>query len=369
MAARISLEITAALAHLMSAAGDDGVFSTSEAAAVGIATSTLDRLARTHVVARLTRGWYTVPSATLTPKERHRRTALALIRHHEHRVAASHYTALILHGAPLLGEDLGRVHLTHRRKPSQSSTDGHILHGTDSSVDGLGPDANAVPLPHAVVQAGRTCGPLAALIAADFGLHAGLHTVGDLEAAVAEYRRRPGVGPIRSILAHAQPGAESPAESAARYAMRLAGYAPEAQHEVRVEGRTYRLDLALPDVGIAVEVDGRTKYRIGAHTDLTAPELRERVMREKARAAALNRAGWSIAASPGRSASRPGTRCASTTSTASSAAYATAPRAPSPHPPCVTPGHTVRVDNVDRILRGLRNCPTRTFSPPTQRAS
>ncbi|MHA6781074.1 endonuclease domain-containing protein [Pseudonocardia saturnea] len=77
--------------------------------------------------------------------------------------------------------------------------------------------------------------------------------------------------------------AESPMESRIRMAIVLGGLpAPVVQHPVSLDGRRYRLDLAYPELRLAIEYDGelhRTQLR--AHADL----LRE---------ADLTRLGWTI---------------------------------------------------------------------------
>lgn len=72
-------------------------------------------------------------------------------------------------------------------------------------------------------------------------------------------------------------------ESRIRMAIVLGGLpAPVVQHPVSLDGRRYRLDLAYPELRLAIEYDGelhRTQLR--AHADL----LRE---------ADLTRLGWTI---------------------------------------------------------------------------
>jgi hypothetical protein len=85
------------------------------------------------------------------------------------------------------------------------------------------------------------------------------------------------------VLELADPRSGSPMESRIRMALLLAGLpTPVLQHPVIVEGRRYELDLAHPELKVAIEYDGlvhRTQRR--AHRDLR-------------READLVRLGWTI---------------------------------------------------------------------------
>ncbi|WP_089155241.1 DUF559 domain-containing protein [Micromonospora sp. NBS 11-29] len=94
----------------------------------------------------------------------------------------------------------------------------------------------------------------------------------------------PGVPLLREVLALAEPLSESPMETRLRLLLLDAGLGPlTAQHEVRAGGRfVARVDLAWPELRIAVEYDG--------------DHHRERVhfRRDVARLNALRAAGWVV---------------------------------------------------------------------------
>jgi very-short-patch-repair endonuclease len=71
-------------------------------------------------------------------------------------------------------------------------------------------------------------------------------------------------------------------ETRMRVPLVLAGIPPEVQHVVVVNGRRYRLDLAYPELRIAVEYDGE-EHRTQA-----------RARRDLVREADLASAGWRI---------------------------------------------------------------------------
>ncbi len=90
-------------------------------------------------------------------------------------------------------------------------------------------------------------------------------------------------GEVAKVLRLADRRAESPMESRARMALVLGGLPPPAvQHPVVVRGRRYYLDLAYPDLKVAVEYDGADH------------RTQQRARRDLEREAALVSAGWRI---------------------------------------------------------------------------
>ncbi|MGH3345653.1 MAG: hypothetical protein ACRDO4_01610 [Nocardioides sp.] len=106
----------------------------------------------------------------------------------------------------------------------------------------------------------------------------------DLERLMRRYRGRRGVVRLRGLVPLADARAESQPESAVRYIIVSSGLAePVIQVWVTVEGADYRLDLAYPRAKVAVEYDGEEFH--------TSPE---QVRHDKARRAAMRRAGWIV---------------------------------------------------------------------------
>jgi very-short-patch-repair endonuclease len=104
---------------------------------------------------------------------------------------------------------------------------------------------------------------------------------------VREFARRHsgvhGSADLPRVLALANPLAESPMETRIRLALVLAGLpVPAVQHRVRGFGRSHRLDLAYPDVLLAIEYDGANHLDLG------------RARRDLAREAVLTRLGWTV---------------------------------------------------------------------------
>ncbi|WP_156044223.1 hypothetical protein [Cellulomonas sp. HZM] len=124
---------------------------------------------------------------------------------------------------------------------------------------------------------------LDALVVADAALRAGA----SLDELVERARRRQGrrgSTRARTILEHADAGAESPRETYLRLVLLRAGLpAPQTQVPARTGRGTYWGDLGWPRWRLLVEYDGRDKYRATDGTDL---------WREKLRRDALADAGW-----------------------------------------------------------------------------
>lgn len=263
----------------------DGTFSSAQARDAGISPDQLRRLTRRGTIVRLTHGWYARREPTLSPRDRHRRTAAAL----SHRIdgaVLSHQSALLAMDLPAFAVDLGLVHLTHRHATSHRRRSDCVLHPADASSRDLPDDAVSVRCADAIVQVGHI-NPTTALVAADQALRLHNITRADLDDALARFEGKPAMRPVAAILAQADALSESPAETLARHGLTVLGYSPTPQYEIRAEGRTYRADLELD--GLLIEVDGMLKYDPEA---LDGTSTLEVVRAEKDREAALIRAGY-----------------------------------------------------------------------------
>jgi very-short-patch-repair endonuclease len=97
-----------------------------------------------------------------------------------------------------------------------------------------------------------------------------------------ERLRQHDVVAVRRAAELCDPRAESLPESRLRVVLALAGIETVPQHEVRADGRTYRLDLAVPSHRLGIEYDG------------TWHALREQLDRDRQRLNALAAAGWEV---------------------------------------------------------------------------
>ena len=93
----------------------------------------------------------------------------------------------------------------------------------------------------------------------------------------------------RWMIDRADAGCESPGEALVLLALLRAGIeGMTTQEEVHVAGHTYFIDIALPDLKIAIEFDGRIKYGD------TVDEVHDSIEAEQRRQRDLERAGWKV---------------------------------------------------------------------------
>lgn len=271
----------------------DGVFSTSDAARLGLDRNALARLVRQGRCLRLTTGWYAVVDGDPPAREAlHRLTAVAVGRALRGRAALSHHSCLVVAGLPTFAADLTTVHLTslvETRGGVSVTRRGVTVHRRVGNLripapDLLAPDRpRLVPTAWAAVQAGMTAGPEAFVVSADGALRAGTATPDALSRAVEVFATHTGIGPVRPALPLADARHESPGESRAAFLLAALGHSVEPQVEVVAEGRRYRADFRIVGTRVLVEFDGAVKY-----------EDRRALFEEKQREDALRRAGWVV---------------------------------------------------------------------------
>ena len=93
----------------------------------------------------------------------------------------------------------------------------------------------------------------------------------------------------RWIIDHADAGCESPGEALVLLALLRAGInGMTTQEEVHIDGHAYFIDIALPDLKIAIEFDGRIKYGD------TVDEVHDSIEAEQRRQRDLERDGWTV---------------------------------------------------------------------------
>ncbi|MDO5697479.1 MAG: DUF559 domain-containing protein [Dermatophilus congolensis] len=114
--------------RLAGAGNPFGLFSVAEAEACGLPRDTLQKLVRGGQHLRVERGWYMPPGQSSAVKAVHRRRAFALIMARERGAVASHHSALLLHGLPVLNADLRTVHLMNRQTLRARRRPGLVTH-------------------------------------------------------------------------------------------------------------------------------------------------------------------------------------------------------------------------------------------------
>lgn len=142
----------------------------------------------------------------------------------------------------------------------------------------------ALTAPRATVDLLRLSAPVEALVVADAVLRAGLCTRDELRAELPRHVRLRGVVQARRTVERADARAESPPESRLRHWLHEAGFPVVPQVEV-FDGTRWlaRVDLALPELKIAIEYDGREVH-----------DRDDVFVRDRRRQNALVAAGWLV---------------------------------------------------------------------------
>lgn len=250
----------------------------------GITGHAASHAVRHGELVRLTRGAYAVPSELRDERELALARAVGVHARLTSPHVLSHATAALLWDLPLWRTPT----TTHVRQ------DGRRSGRSDPTVSrhvGLPPDdrraeRHGLPvtdLPATVADCLRTMPALHGLVVLDAALRSGL-VAEELAALLAPLRGARGIARARALLEVADAGAESPGESAARWAVLWRGFPPPAtQLPIKTRIGWFRGDLGWSRERVLLEYDGRVKY-----TD------REVLVAEKRRHDAIVEAGWRV---------------------------------------------------------------------------
>ncbi|MGI5132585.1 hypothetical protein ACQEVB_37685 [Pseudonocardia sp. CA-107938] len=198
----------------------------------------------------------------------HRLRIEAAVRQLGTGAVVSHVSAAVLHGLPVWGLSLDRVHATRDRSSgARTGRDVH-LHAAAFDADEITTVGGVlVTCPaRTVVDIARSAPFDVAVAVADAALHRPrdrppLVTADELAVAVARSARRPGTTAARRAIAFADGRSESVGESRSRVAIDMAGLpAPVLQWEVQTSIGLCRVDFYWPEHRLAGEFDGRVKY-------------------------------------------------------------------------------------------------------------
>jgi hypothetical protein len=138
------------------------------------------------------------------------------------------------------------------------STDGLVVHRREGApLTQVGGRPATTPA-WTAIEVARGLRRPRALATLDAALRSGTCTRDDLRRAAERQAGRRGIGTARTLLDLASPKAESPMESEARMVMIDGGLPPPVlQYEVvDLQGYTWRLDFAWPELRVAAEYDG-----------------------------------------------------------------------------------------------------------------
>ncbi|MFC6420235.1 type IV toxin-antitoxin system AbiEi family antitoxin domain-containing protein [Ornithinimicrobium tianjinense] len=241
-----------------------GVLSTKAALRLGLSHNDLRTMVARGALVSVANGVYLEAAllAEATPEEAHKLRVSALVLGKGGSVAASHHSAAVLHGLPVLREALSVLHVSHTRSRANTRRRSTFTLHRSPDPDAFGEVGSiAAVIPAlAVLGTALLAGARSGVMAADAALHQGLTTRDELTEWLMRLAHVPGVGRARHVVQVASSLAESPAESLLRLALLSLRLPFVEQHPIDLDGWTCRVDFYLPTLGVVVEMDGACKY-------------------------------------------------------------------------------------------------------------
>ena len=257
------------------ASAHDGVFTTRQAAAVGLGRDALISAVRGGVVRRLARGVYAVGDQPRRPEDRHAELCRGLRLQYPDGVLAGR-SAVVAHGLPTWNVPLATA-LLLRPVTSQVRRSGAVVRSRpDGPVVGTPLGPATIPAT-SLVQVALDHGTAAGVVSADAALHRDLVTPQQLEAELTARAGHPRIQYGMAMARFADGRAESPGESRLRLTLTTGGFTLDPQFVVRDPGGGFvgRADLRIRGSRVLVEFDGAVKYSDGGPEALVAEKWRE----------------------------------------------------------------------------------------------
>jgi hypothetical protein len=262
-----------------------GAISSGQVRTLGLSPKQVHRLIADGWLARLRPGVFAVAGSSPTW---HQAVSAAVLAAGPGAVA-SHSTAAVLWGLP--GVERSATELTTYR-PDQRRLEGVRAHRTLAFLDCEHTVRDQIPVTtvaRTIVDLSGRCSVPELGRMTDYGLRTGTLHIDHLRKCVCGLRSAPGrhVTKVHSVLRRRLPGYD-PGESdlEMRFVRALVGAGlpePVQQHRVTLGSRHCRIDLAYPDLKLAIEIDGWTFH----HTRTAFDE-------DRARANDLVVAGWNV---------------------------------------------------------------------------
>lgn len=258
--------------------------------AAGYTSNDLQRAERKKIICRLAPGIFAPPAILDGPPEiRHRERAIATARGRDG--VLSFVSAAAVHGLPVWGMPLDRVHLSRAPSSAGSMSTGVVMTHCDrrspsvTEVKGAG----VVSVARTVVDLARTERRVPAIVTGDAALHLGLCTMDELEAELSVAAGFPGYHAARRAIGHMNGLSESVLETRSRMLFVDAPDVPAPRLQLTVVDAdgdfVARGDFGWEDERVIGECDGVGKY---------GEDPRRALLREKQRTDRLYEAGWQV---------------------------------------------------------------------------
>lgn len=281
------------------AATQNGVFLRRQAVQLGYTDDEIGRLVRRGEWRRLRRGAYCesalLAEDTFGDSEEFLRTqACALVL--QPPAFASHSSALSVHNLPRWGTPSGQSHFTRplhhagRHEAGVVHHEANLSDAEKTTVRGVA----VTGLERTALDVSREFGFAPGLVAADAATNRGADKALLLDLAT-RMTAWPGARAIQSVTRLVDPGAQTPGETLTRIAAIEAGLGElRTQFEVRTATLHAFVDIVAPEYNLALEFDGRQKYRRTRDAIDTAVDDAEIVWAEKQREDLLSDHGFEV---------------------------------------------------------------------------
>jgi very-short-patch-repair endonuclease len=273
------------------AAAHHGILASADVERADLDPNALAALVRSNVLHRLRRGAYVVAGdwTAAGPERRLDLQVRAVLRARGNAdEAATHQSALAVHGLPLHGVALGVVDISGRVR--RVRREGSLrVHPIDAALDVVEiAGCRTVSIAVALAQVALREGPISAVVAADRALAQRRVELEEVLTSVTQLARTPRQG-VRAArwLRQCDPLSESVGETRTRLLLTDLGHAPRSQVRVADAAGTVvaRADF-LVGSRVIVEFDGLVKY--------SGQDGREALVAEKRREDALRALGFEI---------------------------------------------------------------------------
>lgn len=251
---------------------------------------------RSGEIVRLCRGAYLLGDERQAEHEaRHALLVGAEARRVASTAVVSHVSAAVLHGLPVWGVGLDRVHVTRARPTGARKGPSVRVHSAPLTAAEV-VEVHGIPVTspaRTVVDLARRSPFASGVATGDAALRARLVTLDELDDALRRVTGWPGAPAARRVVSFLDGRSESVGESRSRVAIWLSGLPPPTpQWEVWHRGRMLgRVDFAWPDQRLVAEFDGRLKYGRLLRPGQDPGEL---VYQEKLREDAIRAAGFTV---------------------------------------------------------------------------
>jgi len=256
----------------------------------------LARLTRAGQWNRLRRGAYLDGQLPTTAVARHALLLAATLGTLRRSAVVSHQSAAVLHGMPLWGAPLGRVHITRRPPASSGATPvlrSHVARLRDDEVTEIGGIA-VTDIARTTLDLARSLPFEPAVTVVDAVLHEGLVERPFLEQRLFDIAGTRGSRHAARVIRFADSRSQSVGESRSRVVLSELGLLPSAlQFEITSREGVFigRSDFAWEDEGVVGEFDGRVKY---GRLLRPGQDPGDAVFEEKRREDAIRDADWEV---------------------------------------------------------------------------